>query len=264
MDSTELITKDRRERTSAVGVLDRAVAILAAVERGARTLGEIVEVTGLTKTTSHRLIHALEAHGLLLEAGRGAYALGPRIVSLAATALRDLPLRELAHPSLERLARATEESAQLYVVDGDERLCVDVVESERELRTIVEIGTRLPLLKGSAGKVLLAYGSAELRDRLVPIADDPDGLASQLHTVRRRGWAGSVGEREAGVASVSAPVHGPSGELLAAVSVSGPAQRLGRDRVRRFATAVITASSEVEMLLGAERPPAVRANTYQA
>ena len=251
-------------RTSAVGVLDRAVAILTAVEDGARTLGDIVDATGFTRTTTHRLVHALEAHGFVLDAGRGAYALGPRIVSLAATALRDLPLRELAHPSLERLARATGESTQLYVIDGDERLCVDVVESERELRTIIGIGASLPLTKGSAGKVFLAFGSAELRDRLVATADDPVRLASQLHTVRRRGWADSVGEREAGVASVSAPVHSTSGELLAAVSVSGPAQRLARDRATRFAPAVITATSEIERALGADRPAAARSSVYQA
>jgi DNA-binding IclR family transcriptional regulator len=250
--------------TSAVGVLDRAIAILRAVEGGGRTLAQIVEATGLTRTTAHRLIHALVVHGLVLDAGRAGYALGPRIVSLAAAALRDLPLRELAHPSLERLARATGESAQLYVLDGDERLCADVVESERELRTIIDIGASLPLTKGSAGKVFLAFGTDEFRDRLLPTADDPTRLAAQLVTVRRRGWADSVGEREPGVASVSAPVRGATGELLAAVSVSGPAQRLSRDKATRLAPAVLDASSEIERALGARRAGGPGANAYQA
>jgi DNA-binding IclR family transcriptional regulator len=251
-------------RTSGVGVLDRAVSVLGAVEKGARGLSEIVAATGLTRTTAHRLIRALEAHGFLLDVGRAGYALGPRIISLATSALRDLPLRDVAHPSLERLARATGESAQLYVLVGDERLCVDVVESERELRTIIGIGASLPLTKGSAGKVFLAFGSADLRDRLLPTTDAPQRLALQLQSVRRRGWADSVGEREPGVASVSAPVHGVSGELLAAVSVSGPSSRLARDRATRFAPAVTQTATEIERALRAEDPPSLQRRVYQA
>src|SRR5207344_785715 len=88
-----------------VGVLDRSMAILAAVERGARSFTQIVEATGLTRPTAHRLVKALEEHGMLTMAGglRG-YRLGPRLLGLAATAMRELPLRDLAHPALERLA----------------------------------------------------------------------------------------------------------------------------------------------------------------
>ena len=133
--------------------------------------------------------------------------------------MRELPLRELAHPALERLARATGESAQLFVRDGDRRICVDAVDSDHELRTIVDVGSVLPLNQGSAGKVFLAWGP--------PIEqDDVDRLAQQLATTRRRGWADSFGERAPVVASVSAPVFGPGNELLAAISVSGPASRI--------------------------------------
>ena len=250
---------------TAVGVLDRTVAILAAVEDGARTFTDIVDATGFTRSTVHRLIRALEAHGLLLNVGSDSvgYALGPRLLSLAASATRELPLKELAHPALERLSRTTGESAQLFVLDGDARLCVDVVESERELRTIVGVGASLPLTKGSAGKVLLAFGPPDLRERLGPTTDSPDRLATQLLTTRRRGWADSVGEREAGVASVSAPVRGPGGAVVAAVSVSGPAQRLGRNRATTYAPPVLDAAREIERALGTERVP-VTEPPYQA
>src|SRR5918996_6509457 len=145
--------------TSGVGVLDRCVAILRAVEEGARSFTDIAGATGLTRSTAHRLIQGLEDHGFLLQIGGLGYALGPRLLTLATSASRDLPLRELAHPSLERLARSTGESAQLYVRDGDRRICVDTAESESELRTIVDIGASLPLTKGSAGTVFLAWGS---------------------------------------------------------------------------------------------------------
>jgi len=230
--------------TTSVGVLDRAIAILDAVERGARSFTAIVETTRLPRSTAHRLIASLEEHGFLFHVGGLGYALGPRLLGLASAAMRELPLRELARPTLERLARSTGESAQLYVRDGDRRICVDSAESEHELRTIVDVGASLPLTKGSAGKVFLAWGP--------PPSGDPvdDRLAQQVATTRRRGWADSVGEREAGVASVSAPIFGPAGDLLAAISVSGPASRLAPLRAKTYAPAVVEAAREVERSLG--------------
>ena len=236
-----------------VGVLDRSMAILAAVERGARSFTQIVEATGLTRPTAHRLVKALEDHGMLTMAGglRG-YRLGPRLLGLAATAMRELPLRDLAHPALERLAAVTGESAQLYVRDADHRVCIDAIESSSELRTIVAVGASLPLTKGSAGKVFLAWAQPQDRDRFLEALPEEAGvrLARQIATARRRGWADSVGEREAGVASVSAPVLDRQGHLLAAVSVSGPANRIGTAGGKRYAPAVTAAAAEVADALG--------------
>jgi DNA-binding IclR family transcriptional regulator len=225
------------------------VAIIGAVEAGARSFTGIVEHTRLSRPTAHRLIQGLEDHGLLVHIDGVGYVLGPRLLALAAGAMRDLPLRELARPALERLARATGESAQLFVRDGDRRVCVDAAESESELRTIVEIGTSLPLTKGSAGKVFLAWAGDHDRARLISTAKDPAQLEQQLATTRRRGWAESVAERAAGVASVSAPIFGPDRLLLAAVSVSGPAARL-EQRAKRYAPAVVEAAREIEEMVG--------------
>ncbi|MGZ4149851.1 MAG: IclR family transcriptional regulator [Actinomycetota bacterium] len=247
----------RREATQAlattgVGVLDRTVRILDAVERGARSLTAIQRETGLTRSTTHRLVRALEDHGLLFHVGGRGYALGPRLLGLAARAMRELPLRELARPALERLARTTGESAQLFVREGSERLCVDAAESDAELRTIVSVGSVLPLTKGSAGKVFLAWGTTEG-------LEIDEALARQIRVTRRRGWADSHGEREHGVASVSAPVFSSPTELLAAVSVSGPQSRLSPLRAKRYAPAVVEAAREIERAVGAEP-----ASDYQA
>ena len=132
--------------------------------------------------------------------------------------MRDLPLRDLAHPALERLAAVTGESAQLYVRDADRRVCIDAIESSSELRTIVAVGASLPLTKGSAGKVFLAWARRRTAIgswQALP-EEAADRLARQIATARRRGWADSVGEREAGVASVSAPVLDRQGSLVAA------------------------------------------------
>jgi DNA-binding IclR family transcriptional regulator len=242
--------------TTGVGVLDRSVEILDAVERGARSLAAIRRETGLSRSTAHRLVSALEDHGFLFHVGGRGYALGPRLLGLAARAMRELPLRELARPALERLARTTGESAQLFVREGGRRLCVDAAESDAELRTIVSVGAMLPLTKGSAGKVFLAWGPTDDID-----IDDP--LARQVSVTRRRGWADSHGEREPGVASVSAPVFSSPTELLAVVSVSGPQSRLSPLRAKRYAPAVVEAAREIERAVGAE-PPSYQAPGHQA
>ena len=225
-----------------VGVLDRAVDVLDAVEDGARSFTAIAEATGLTKPTAHRMITALQAHGFLMHVGGVGYALGPRLLTLATTAMRELPLRQLARPTLEQLARTTGESAQLYVRHRDTRICVDAVESDNELRTFVPIGASLPLGRGSAGKVFLAWGP--------PSDEDVEDIRQSISTTRRRGWADSYGEREPGVASVSAPIFGPNDHLLAAISVSGPRSRLAPLQAKRYGPAVVEAANQVERLLG--------------
>jgi DNA-binding IclR family transcriptional regulator len=225
-----------------VGVLDRAIDVIDAVEAGARSFTAIADTTGLTKPTAHRMINALTAHGFLMHVGGVGYALGPRLLNLANTAMRELPLRQLARPALERLARSTGESAQLYVRDGNRRICVDAVESDNELRTIVPVGASLPLGRGSAGKVFLAWGP--------PADEDVSDIGTSILTARRRGWADSYGEREPGVASVSAPIFAPNGHLLAAISVSGPDSRLAPQRAKRYGPAVVDAARQVEALLG--------------
>ncbi len=210
-----------------VGVLDKAAAILAAVEQRPLALAGLVEATGFHRATAHRLATALEEHGLLRRDGAGRFVLGPWLVSLGGRAAAGLPLREVARPVLERLVADTGESAQLYVTQGDYRLCVESVESPNGLRTIVAVGQTLPLDLGSAGKILR-------------------GDARAL----RQGWAESVGEREAGVASVSAPIVNLAGEIVAAVSVSGPIERTTKQPAKRYAAVVVAAAKEIETAAG--------------
>ncbi len=233
---------------SGVGVLDKAVAILDALaERGPANLAELVQVTGLARPTAHRLAVALEAHRLVGRDDSGRFRLGARLVSWgnqAAVALAsNLAVVEAATPVLAQLRDGTDESAQLYVRDHSTRVCVAVAERRSGLRDTVPVGAVLPLTAGSGAKVLLAW--AEAREPL------PDGVdAEEIAAVRRRGWASSVAEREPGVASVSAPVLDGNGLVVAAISVSGPIERLGRHPEARFAAAVVAAAHELERRAG--------------
>lgn len=196
---------------SGIGVLDKAVTVLDALEGGARSLQELSAATGLPRATAHRLALALEVHGFVERDGAGRFILGGRVSGRS--------LATVARPALEDLREDTGESVQLYVRRGDVRVCVVSLESPHSLRTIVPVGASLPMDVGSAAKVLT-------------------GLTG------RRRWAESVEEREKGVASVSAPVV-RDGEVVAAVSVSGPIERTTRSPGRRYAAAVVAAADEV-------------------
>lgn len=209
-----------------VGVIDKAARLLGAVEAGPLDLTSLIVATGLPRATAHRLAVSLEAHGLLRRDGEGRFAPGLRLMALGRAAAAALRLPDVARPVLEALRDRTGESAQLYVRDGDTRVCVMSLESPHGLRTIVPVGASLPLGVGSAGHVL-ADGA------------DPDS-----------GWIDSVAEREAGVASVSAPVRSADGQVIAAVSVSGPIDRIGREPGARHGDAVVAAAFEVEALIG--------------
>ncbi len=210
------------DSVSGVGVLDKAMAVLAAVEGAPRSLADLVAETGLSRPTAHRLAVALEAHGLVRRDEEGRFCLGLRLIELGHEAAEAVPVWAAARPALAWLHEQTGESVQLFVRDGDARVCVESIESARELRTIVPVGARLPLGIGSAGRVLTGALSP---------------------------WVQSVAEREEGVASVSSPVRA-DGAVVAAVSVSGPIQRLTRKPGAKYGEVVAEAARRIERAAG--------------
>jgi DNA-binding IclR family transcriptional regulator len=235
-----------RNRVSVVGVLYRSMALLELLGDGPRSLRSLAQASGLPRPTAHRLLVALESHGLAERGPDGAFRLGPRLTELALRARHGLDLGTLAPGVLARLHDQTGESVQLYLRSGDRRLCVAARDAGAGLRDSVPVGALLPLDAGSGGKVLLAWSDDAERFPAVP--------AAELAAARRRGWASSVAEREPGVASVSAPVL-RDGALLGALCVSGPASRLGSSPGRRLAPLVVAAARELAVLAGAGGPP---------
>ena len=227
------------DNSSGVGVLDKAVVVLDCLEEGPKSLSGLVEASGLPRPTAYRLAVALEHHRLVVRDRLGRFTLGPRLTELATSATNDDPLLSAAPDVLARLRDATGESAQLYRRDGDVRRCVVAAERASGLRDTVPVGLAMPLTAGSAAQVLLAW---EPTAAVEPLLAKAAFSAATLAHVRRRGWAASVAEREPGVASVSAPVRDGSGRVAAAVSVSGPIDRLTRTPGRRHSHAVLAAA----------------------
>ena len=233
------------DNSSGVGVLDKAARVLAALESGPSTLANLVSSTGLARPTAHRLATALEFHRLVSRDMHGRFVLGPRLNELATAAGEDR-LLAAAGPVLARLRDATGESIQLFRRQGDKRICVAGAERPTGLRDTIPVGATLTMLAGSAAQILLAWEEPERMHRGLQGARF---TATMLAAVRRRGWAQSVGEREPGVASVSAPVRASSGRVVAAVSVSGPIERLSRQPGRMHAASIMAAAERLSSIL---------------
>jgi DNA-binding IclR family transcriptional regulator len=208
---------------SGVGVLDKGVTILDALVAGPLDLARLQTATDLPRATAHRLAVALEAHGLVRRDTQGRFCLGFELIRLGRAAADAFPLAELATPVLTELSELTGESVQLYVREHDARRCVVSLQSRHALQWIVPVGALLPLEVGSAGKVLAGPGAPRTAE--------------------------SAEEREPGVASVSAAVVNRAGEVVAAVSVSGPVERLSRRPLEKFGTAVAAGADAVSAAL---------------
>lgn len=223
---------------SGIGVLDKSARILDSLELGPQSLADLVNVTGLPRPTLHRLAAGMETHRLVERDHSGRYQLGPRLVELATAKTQD-PVSASAREILAQLRDKTGESAQLFRRTGDRRVCIAAADRQSGLRDTVSIGADLPLTAGSAAQVLLAWEPAPMVEHLVAVAEFTHG---KLAEVRSRGWAESIGEREPGVASVSTPLIAPSGRVVAALSVSGPIQRLGDNPGLNYADALQSAA----------------------
>jgi len=205
-----------------VGVLDKAMVVMRAVSDAPRGLAELQASTGLPRATAHRLASALEAHGLLRRDASGRFELGHGLVALGQLSANRFPLVDVARPVATALRDATGEAVQVFVREGSQRRCVLSLESAHGLRWIVPEGSLLPIEVGSSGRLL-------------------EGEPA------RHGWMQSVGEREAGVASVSAPIHTADGAIIGALSVSGPVERLTKQPGKRFGTMIVAAASEIRL-----------------
>ena len=230
---------------SGVGVIDKTAAILAHLEHGPASLAHLVDATHLARPTVHRLLLALEHHHLVGRDDDGAFVLGRRFARYAATVGEDR-LVAAAAPVLVSLRDATGESAQLYRVHDAQRVCIAAADRPMGLRDSIPVGSHMTMQAGSAAKVLLAWAEPE---RMHAGLEGAAFTAADLATVRAQGFAQSAAERESGVSSVSAPVRDAQGDVIAAVSISGPVDRLTATPGTKHATTVMDAATQLTTLL---------------
>jgi DNA-binding IclR family transcriptional regulator len=218
----------------------RALEVLSllTVNKPAVTVREIMESTGLPRTTVLRLVHTLESSGLLW-ASRGEYRAGPGLWRWAHLARSGWQLPPETTRMMLDLAARYRETVNLYLLRDACRVCVAQQESPQPLRHVVHVGDELPLWAGASAKILLRHAPDELLTRVARLSPHGEGHADTLrHWIReaaRVGYATSHGEREDGLSAVAVPVYTWSGAVVAALTISGPTLRFTAERVAEFA-----------------------------
>jgi len=234
------------EKTDGVIAVQRALSLMEAFEVGESTLSlaELSRRAGMHKTTALRLARTLALSNYMVQTEDGQWRLGPAAGWLGARYQAGFDVNNVVEPALHQLVKDTGESASFYVREGGIRSCVARVEGPQSVRHNERIGERLPLDKGSPGRVILAFSGTS---------------GEPYESIRKCGFHISLGEREAEVASVAAPVFGLNWRLLGSMCISGPSSRLTRPKLEKHAKLVIRAANQLSYALAGSRSAATPA-----
>ncbi|MGH9583629.1 MAG: IclR family transcriptional regulator [Bryobacteraceae bacterium] len=250
-----------------VQVLDRVFQILDILADSDSGIGltELAGRLGVHKSTTHRLVMVLEA-GRYVERNpsTGRCHLGSRLIELGLSAAAQMDVYEIARPHLRALAEEAGETAHLAVLREGEIVSIVKAESTQNLRTPITVGTRTPAHCTSLGKAILAFGPSDradsfLKDRKLKAYTSKTitshlRFKAELRAIRERGYSVDDEEREIGLRCIAAPVWNSVGEVIAAISIAGPAFRITEERVSRLSRMVMGMAGRISSSLGYREP----------
>jgi DNA-binding IclR family transcriptional regulator len=256
------LTGEGKRSNSVLSVL-KALQLLETLAdaRTGLSLSDLSRRNDLHPSTTHRLLHTLaEAGYVRQEASDRNYHLGSAAINLSMAASRHTDMRALAAPYLRQLADATQETASLVILEGEEVVYIAQAESTNTVRTFNTMGARVPAYASASGKALLAHlplAQQELfgkRGDLPPFTantlTDPESLQVELERIRRRGYAIDDEEYEGGMRCIAAVIHDHSAEVVAALMLSGPSTRITISRLTDLAQQVQACAAEISHVLG--------------
>jgi DNA-binding IclR family transcriptional regulator len=255
--------EDAAGKQSNLLVLTKITEILNAftLAHPAMTLGEIQQATGLPTSTVQRLVSNMVAQGMLDRVGDH-IRIGIRMSYWAATARKDLDVLSVVNPVLKEIRDKTTETACFFTVEQNFRVCIAVAETRHALRREMYVGKLIPLHVGSASRVLLAW-NPDLAERVLSapleqIADRTVTSADELRTLiahtRSDGYAITAGERDDSASGLSAPVFDSAGDILGAVTISGPTLRMPQQQCEEWVDLLVGYAEQITRTLGG-RPP---------
>lgn len=242
--------------------LDHALVVLETMGHARSPLGlsEIVRNTGYAKTTVHRVLLTLIRRGFVRkEYQTGRYQLTLKFFEIGSTAVSQLGIKDVAKPHLEAVRNFSGETAHLAIMDDDGVFYIDKIESTQSIRMYSYIGSRAPIHCTAVGKVLLAYQSEQTLERFLSpglkaytqnTILHKDKLAEELRRIRKQGYALDNEELEIGLFCIASPVRNHLGDVIAAISISGPKVRLGKPRIKELIPVMIKTGSEISAALG--------------
>lgn len=253
-----------RPNASALAVERAAEIMFLLAEWGDGSVSELAETTGSTGSAVHRILTALKRKELVAQDGDSQrYSLSWSVLSLARSLSSRADVRTLAHPRMVKLRDQSEETLTLNVRSGLNRVCIEQVESQHEVRWVAEIGRVVPLHSGVTGKVLLAFATPKEADAYLRSLDarrredssvpDRATLSAQLEEIRQRGYALAVKDRVRGISAISAPIREPGGMVSAALTMAGPAERCTPEKLKGWVPLLTRATQDISDLLGRSR-----------
>lgn len=227
--------------SNAVMAVDRAVALLSAFgERDVTlSLSELARRANLDKSTALRIARTLAGNAMMVQCDDSSWRLGPKLVQLGARYTAAFAPEKFIAPELTRLSDETGESAALYIREGQNRVCLLRSDSAQSIRHTASIGDTMPLDKGAAGWVLLAFGGQS---------------GEPCQTIRKLGHSVTRGERDPQVASMAVPVFGHSNHLFGALALTGPLMRFSDEATLTLLPPLQRAAQSISKILGAETP----------
>jgi DNA-binding IclR family transcriptional regulator len=244
-------------------MLNRAFQLLDCFTPDHPQLGvrEAARMIGLSSSTTGRLMAAMKESGVLSQDPESRmYSLGGKVLSWAGVYTASLDVRQKAYFHMEQLFKSTQETISLYVIEGNDRVCVERMESNQSVRMTNRIGRRMPLYAGSAGKAFLAFVPEVRREEiikssaLIPLTSNtitnPARLREDLLRIRQCGYAVSHGEWAIEASGVAAPIFDVRGDVIAVLTISGPNQRFTDETVARYASEVVQVAREISQEMG--------------
>ncbi|ADO44029.1 IclR family transcriptional regulator [Ketogulonicigenium vulgare] len=223
---------------TAVIAVERAIALLDVFQEGDTTLSlaELARRTGLDKSTVLRISRTMATGGLMVQGSDSTWRLGPKLAHYGARYTASfIPEKHIA-PELAILSAATGESAAIYIREGDKRVCLLRHDSTQAIRHSARIGDAMPINKGAAGWVMMAF----------------DGEAGEpCATIRARGYHVTRGERDPEVASLAVPVWTIGGKLFGSVVLTGPLSRFDDEKINEFLPHLLEGARRISAILGA-------------
>lgn len=252
-----------KENTSTVKSIERALKILESFRNSTPEMGlmDIAEKVGLTKGTTHRIISTLcSANYIAQDCKAGKYRLGPKVFELGCIAQNHMELYRVAKPFLYKLREKTNETVHLVIAVSEEVLYIDKVDSLEPIRMNSFIGQRLPMYCTGVGKVLLAHKSREhrykiykdkgLRSLTPNTITSVEKMEAELEKIKTKGYAFDDEEGQSGLKCIASPIFDYQGNVISAISVSGPSYRMGAEKIEVIVGDILEVSKEISFAMG--------------
>jgi len=237
--------------------VSRALAILECFDEDTPSLAlhQISAKLGLAKSTTYRLVSTLIEAGYLVQKESSEYCLSLQLLRLAGVVTSSLDIAKISRGELLSVAAQCGETVEISMLVGNQRVCIDVVESASRLKSIVQVGETFGLYHGATGLTFLAFMPQEVRSPLIrraplEIRNRKNDFVAELDEIRRRGFAHTIGQRVVGAAAISAPIRDMRKEVSYCMTITGPAARIA-GRETEFAELLTKACQQVSSMLGA-------------